>query len=193
MAKILPILLMLLGLPGAWGAGFCCAPRPPRSRAKSLRPPPIEAPVTDLYELEGQFLVPLSRMGASAPSWSSNWRWRLTMPPALTVADKEPLLRDRMLQILFDHANIGGFEGMFTANNNMALLRKSLLEAATQVMGDDVVFEVLITNILRNSGLTPVAAWPSLPPRNGGHDARHDRIEPRDMMRRWRACQCGLV
>lgn len=151
MAKILPVLLILLGLGGGVGAGLVLRPAPePPSEDGAAPPPPIDAPVTELYVLEGQFLVPIVEQGSVTSIIVIELALEIDDTANLLVADKEPLLRDRMLQILFDHANIGGFEGMFTSNNNMALLRKSLLEVATQVMGDRVVFEVLITNILRN-------------------------------------------
>lgn len=151
MAKILPILLMVLGLAGGLGAGFMMRPaaEPPAEDA-SPPAPPVDAPVTQLYELEGQFLVPLVEAGRVTSIVVIELALEIDDTANLAVAEKEPLLRDRMLQILFDHANTGGFEGMFTSNNNMALLRKALQDVATQVMGEGVVFEVLITNILRN-------------------------------------------
>lgn len=151
MAKILPIALMLLGLAGGVGAGFVLRPVPEAPPdGQDTVPAPVEAPVTQLYELEGQFLVPLIEEGRVKSIVVIELALEIDDTANLAVADKEPLLRDRMLQILFDHANTGGFEGMFTANNNMALLRKALQDACTQVMGDGVVYEVLITNILRN-------------------------------------------
>ncbi|CUX81610.1 MAG: flagellar basal body-associated protein [Roseibaca calidilacus] len=152
MAKILPILLMLLGLAGGAGAGFVLrpAPEPLPEGTQTEAAAPIEAPVTELYEFDGQFLVPLVAAGRVTSIVVIELALEVEASSSLAVADKEPLLRDRMLQILFDHANTGGFEGMFTAHNTLALLRKALLESAVQVMGDGVVFEVLITNILRN-------------------------------------------
>ena len=152
MAKILPILLMLLGLAGGVGAGFALrpVPEPPADGEDAPPPPTVEAPATALYDLEGQFLVPIIKDGTVSSVIVIELALQIDESASLAVAGNEPLLRDRMLQILFDHANIGGFAGMFTANNNMALLRNSLLDAATQVMGQGVVLEVLITNILRN-------------------------------------------
>ncbi len=60
----------------------------------------------------------------------------------------EPKLRDSFLQVLFDHANIGGFNGAFTSSSNLELLRKSLLEAAKKELGDDVN-QVLIMSVSR--------------------------------------------
>mgnify|MGYP000498233799 CR=1 FL=1 len=51
-------------------------------------------------------------------------------------------------QVLFDHANIGGFKGAFTDANTMAILRRALLETARKTLGNDVS-DVLITEIAR--------------------------------------------
>ncbi len=47
-----------------------------------------------------------------------------------TFSRSEPLLRDVFLQALFDHANTGGFDGMFTAERQWSVLRTSLQAAA---------------------------------------------------------------
>jgi len=60
----------------------------------------------------------------------------------------EPKLRDRFLQVLFDHANTGGFDGIFTQSDNLATLRKSLLEVARKDLGNSVS-QVLIMSVNR--------------------------------------------
>ncbi|MBO9434575.1 flagellar basal body-associated protein FliL [Ruegeria sp. R13_0] len=60
----------------------------------------------------------------------------------------EPKLRDGFLQVLFDHANTGGFDGAFTHSDNLSTLRKSLLEVAKKDLGDDVS-KVLIMSVSR--------------------------------------------
>lgn len=151
MAKILPLVLMLLGLAGGVGAGFLLRPDPPEVLATENAPPPqVELAPSAVYQLEGQFLVPLVEDGRVASLVIVELALQVDETAQGTIAAKEPLLRDRLLQILFDHANIGGFEGLFTSNNNMTLLRRALLEGAGQVLEGGVVQEVLITNILRN-------------------------------------------
>ena len=61
----------------------------------------------------------------------------------------EPKLRDTFLQILFDHANSGGFRGSFTESTALARLRVQLLDAAGKIMPGGVITEVLITDIGR--------------------------------------------
>jgi flagellar basal body-associated protein FliL len=151
MLKLLPVILMVLGLLGGAGAGFMLRPPPPEPEQNAQPAAPVQAEPLSLHEMRSQFMVPLlegDRVGAM-----------VVMTLALdvvesakdSVAAAEPRLRDRMLQVMFDHANAGGFEGMFTSNNTMALLRKSLLEAAQATLGSDVVRGVLITDILRST------------------------------------------
>lgn len=62
---------------------------------------------------------------------------------------REPKLRDSFLQILFDHANVGGFEGNFTDANVLGRLRTALREVAQKDLGKSVVKDVLIVEIAR--------------------------------------------
>jgi len=62
--------------------------------------------------------------------------------------DIEPKLRDAFLQVLFDHANMGGFDGEFTRSDNLGVLRRSLLEVAKKDLGDDVN-RILIMSVSR--------------------------------------------
>lgn len=64
------------------------------------------------------------------------------------VYDREPKLRDAFLQVLFRHANTGGFNGDFTSGEKMADLRRALNSAAAQVLGS-IAIQVLVTDILR--------------------------------------------
>ena len=64
------------------------------------------------------------------------------------VYSREPKLRDAFLQVLFDHANMGGFRGAFTSSNNMAVLRQALQETARKV-ADDLILDVQILDINR--------------------------------------------
>ena len=68
------------------------------------------------------------------------------MPPKSTWF--EPKLRDGILQLLFDHANTGGFQGSFTDADNLVILRKGLTEVARSVLGS-MVRNVLITDMIR--------------------------------------------
>lgn len=66
-----------------------------------------------------------------------------------TVLLREPKLRDSFLQVLFDHANMGGFNGNFTAAEALGHLRTALKEVAQRDLGDDIAKDVLIIEIAR--------------------------------------------
>ncbi|NOR61529.1 MAG: flagellar basal body-associated protein FliL [Rhodobacteraceae bacterium] len=68
----------------------------------------------------------------------------------LDVYDREPKIRDAFLQVLFRHANTGGFNGDFTSGEKMADLRRALNSAAAQVLGP-IAIQVLVTDILRQA------------------------------------------
>lgn len=61
----------------------------------------------------------------------------------------QPRLRDSFLNVMFLHANSGGFDGSFTNGQKMDDLKAALLASAQAVMGKDAVSEVLITEIAR--------------------------------------------
>jgi hypothetical protein len=61
---------------------------------------------------------------------------------------REPKLRDAFLQVLFDHANTGGFKGAFTDSGTMNNLRNALTEIAQKTIGDEIN-DVLVIDIVR--------------------------------------------
>jgi hypothetical protein len=65
------------------------------------------------------------------------------------VYQREPKVRDSILQVLFDHANVGGFDGAFTDAGMMEGLRRALREVAQRDLGRDAVKDVLILEIAR--------------------------------------------
>ena len=60
----------------------------------------------------------------------------------------EPKIRDGLLQVMFDHANAGGFSGDFTKASRMNVLRTALKEAAQKMLGN-TVSDVLIIDVVR--------------------------------------------
>ncbi len=64
------------------------------------------------------------------------------------IYEREPKLRDEFLQVLFRHANTGGFDGAFTSGEAMSDLKSALGAAAREVLGE-VSQQVLVTEILR--------------------------------------------
>ncbi|MDD7970159.1 flagellar basal body-associated protein FliL [Roseinatronobacter alkalisoli] len=152
MAKLIPILLIVFGLAGGVGAGLWLRPVPePSATAQQAVPlPESRRENTVLHDMSNQFMVPL--LEGDRIVWVIVISLTLEVDGAHmdAVIRNEPRLRDRFLQAMFDHANSGGFDGMFTSNNNMNLLRQALLETGQNLLGRDAVAGVLITDILRS-------------------------------------------
>jgi hypothetical protein len=116
--------------------------------AAAAEPAEDESVPPEYVRLNNQFVVPVveDRRVVSMVVLSLS----LEVEPGSTEAvyQREPKLRDVFLQVLFDHANVGGFSGSFTDGDNLVVLRTSLREAAALVLGTSVR-DVLITDIAR--------------------------------------------
>ncbi|MEL6582727.1 MAG: flagellar basal body-associated FliL family protein [Pseudomonadota bacterium] len=102
----------------------------------------------EYIRMSGQFVVPvLSETRVTALVVLS-----LTIEAesgiASKVDEKEPKLRDKFLQVLFDHAQSGGFSGPFTTGQPMRDLRAALTLAARTTLGSQV-HGVLVTDMVR--------------------------------------------
>lgn len=164
--KLLPVLLALLGLGGGIGAGLMLRPETKADDHAAAEGAPegdhadtAEAPAEAGHEgeaetgpeyvkLNNQFVVPVVDEGRVAAMIVLSLSLEMAPGNTETVYDREPKLRDVFLQVLFDHANVGGFSGSFTDGSNLVVLRTSLKEAAALVLGT-TVRDVLITDIAR--------------------------------------------
>lgn len=172
MRKLLPVLLAIVGIAAGGGAGYFLRPSPteihPDQNACAEEPCPSPDtksadgnghasahsdgnPVdqkTEFVKLNNQFIVPDIRNGAITSLVVLSISLEVSQGSTEKVFSLEPKLRDTLLQILFDHANAGGFRGDFTSSAKMEDLRRGLLEAARSVLGSDV-YSVLISDIVR--------------------------------------------
>jgi flagellar protein FliL len=152
MRKLLPVLLAILGLGGGAGAGLALRPMPDPALEEVMAEHPEEPEVPPEYvKLNNQFIVPVVEDGRVASMVILSLSLEVTAGSTEAVFAKEPKLRDIFLQVLFDHANSGGFRGSFTDGANMVILRRALLETAAMAMGD-IVKDVLIIDIVRQDG-----------------------------------------
>ena len=161
MKKLLPVLLALLGIGAGLGAGHLLRPDPaelaepspcgdatPESGAATA-PQAAPSPTTQEYtKLNNQFIVPVVSQERVTSLIVLSLSVEITKGQSQTVFSREPKLRDAFLQVLFNHANMGGFHGAFTDTANMAVLRRALKEAGRSVLGD-IVSDVLITDLAR--------------------------------------------
>ena len=172
MRKLLPILLALLGLGGGVGAGLLL--RPPSSDPVVINPcgdtsgqgqeanaatgeghstaadagGEEDPPTKEYVKLNNQFIVPVVGHGAVEALVILSISLEVKAGSTEKVYLLEPKLRDSFLQVLFDHANSGGFDGAFTSSNNMEILRVALLETARKSLGS-IISDVLIVDIVR--------------------------------------------
>jgi flagellar protein FliL len=148
---ILPIVLGLVGLTGGAGAGWMLRPAPPPVEAEPLAEAPAFVPPPsglETLQLPNHFVVPVLGEGSVRSMMIMNLALELTPDHGITLARHEARMRSIFLQALFDHSNLGGFEGVYTSGEALLTLRRTLREAARAELGD-VVHDVLITEILR--------------------------------------------
>lgn len=168
--KLLPVLLAVVGLGGGVGAGLFLRPLPEAGdhAAGGAEPAPAgehgdtatedaeasghadepEDGAPEYVKMNNQFVVPVVEGGRVAAMVVLSLSLEVDAGNTEAVYQREPKLRDVFLQVLFDHANTGGFSGSFTDGSNLITLRTSLKEAAALVLGT-VVKDVLITDIAR--------------------------------------------
>lgn len=162
LAKVLPIVLLLVGAGAGVGAGIFLRPEPePKMEEKAEEKseekqekaeeygPDNPAPEMDYVKLSNQFVVPVVKKEVVVALVVMSLSLEVPDGANEVVFRREPKLRDSFLQVLFDHANIGGFDGAFTDANNLAVLRSALREAGQKVMDGDIINDVLILEIAR--------------------------------------------
>lgn len=168
---LLPIILLILGTGAGAGAGFFLKPAPEEEALAEADPaihcepmdanviadtPPEEEEPEEVdpeaerayAKLNNQFVVPLLTDGAISSLMALTLTIEVLEGDQETIYSAEPKLRDSFLQVMFDHANTGGFAGNFTTGTNMANLRKGLARAARDVVGP-IIVDVLILDIVR--------------------------------------------
>ncbi|SLN32001.1 flagellar basal body-associated FliL family protein [Pseudooctadecabacter jejudonensis] len=109
---------------------------------------PVPLEQREYARMSNQFIVPVILNDKVAAMMVMSLSLEVEVGGQEAVFSHEPRLRDAFLQVMFDHANMGGFNGAFTSTANMRLLRNSLQEAADRVMLGHIS-DVLIVDIVR--------------------------------------------
>ncbi len=165
MGKILPILLALIGLGGGIGAGIMLRPDPhvveinPCGEGDATKVADAVdetgaasaeegAPTSDFVKMNNQFVIPVVAKGQVKSLVVLSLSLEIALGGSEEFYKKEPKLRDAFLQVLFDHANLGGFDGVFTESTKLSGLRVALEEVAGKILNADVR-DVLVTDIVR--------------------------------------------
>lgn len=161
-AILLPAILMIVGVGAGAGAGIMLAPpadaeasdaadncADPEKMNAAAVPTIIDASVDrDYAKLNNQFIIPVVDNGMVAALVVMSLNLEVTVGSREAIFAAEPKLRDRFLQVMFDHANSGGFSGNFTTGSKMRILRDDLLRVAQEVSGARVT-DVLVIDIVR--------------------------------------------
>ncbi len=103
----------------------------------------------DYVKLNNQFVIPIVADGRVASLIVLSLSIEVPFGRREAILQKEPKVRNSFLQVLFDHANMGGFEGEFTSPTKLSGLRMALREIAQRDIGREIVYNVLITDIAR--------------------------------------------
>ncbi len=155
MGKLIPLLLILIGAGAGVGAGFFLRPAPePADEETEVVAAPVlpDGDTLTIFEFTNQFMVPLISEERISSVIVIRLALEISEGQQPVVAANTARLRDAMLQVMFDHANLGGFTGVFTDHSTLTHLRRSLLEAAQKTVGPQIVFGVLITDLMRSGG-----------------------------------------
>lgn len=166
MKKLLPVLLVVLGLIGGAAAGWflrpaveAAVPEDPSDQAEidngsdtseySNGYDEDPSGEMDYVKLNNQFIVPVVNDGDVSALVVMSLSLEVKTGGRESVYTREPKIRDALLSVLFQHANAGGFDGTFTATRNLTVLRNMMTEATRQAMESDLVANVLIIDIVR--------------------------------------------
>ncbi|MEZ5760315.1 MAG: flagellar basal body-associated FliL family protein [Paracoccaceae bacterium] len=162
MKGIVPIVLVLAGVSGGAAGGFLLRPAP--EQVAELEEPvphdendpgpqesdPSAATPSEVeyVKLNNQFVVPVMEGAEIQSLVILSLSVEVAAGQAELVYAREPKLRDTFLRVLFDHANMGGFDGPFTQGGTLESLRRGLRAAAREVVGTPAN-DVLILDIIR--------------------------------------------
>jgi len=157
MSKLLPVVLLLNGIALGGGTGIVLRSEPDTDSDNSASETDDAIPnghetigtgATEIVKLNNQFVVPVVDKDMIGAMVVLSLSVETAQGQSEAIYEREPKLRDAFLQALFDHANMGGFDGAFTNARNMDMLRASLLDVAQHILGD-FIRTVLITEIAR--------------------------------------------
>ncbi len=163
MKKLVPLVMLLIGTGAGVGAGLYLRPAevaeaPIQEKAdtdatekKTASESSGDIPIAgkEYVKLSNQFVVPIVKKDRISSMIVMTLSVETSEGRGQDVYDVEPKIRDAFLEVLFDHATIGGFDGAFLDNDNLNVVRGELKKAALKNFGPDLISDVLIFEIAR--------------------------------------------
>ncbi|MBK4216382.1 hypothetical protein JJJ17_10640 [Paracoccus caeni] len=159
MRKILTLIVPLIALAAGLAAGDMLRPNTAADEAAAQDPgadPDARNHLGEVYAdawftFPNQFFVPMMRNGDLNAMMVLTLTLETNDRSLQAMGQQEHRLRDALLRQLIMHANAGGFDGNFTTEASLAILRRKLLETARDAT-DLPVNAILIEDIARQSG-----------------------------------------
>ncbi|MBI6629392.1 flagellar basal body-associated protein FliL [Pontibaca salina] len=151
LARLLPILLVPLAIGTGGGAALYLMPPQEHEETTTFswhEPADAQSGDHDYIKMNNQFVIPVVSRDRITALVILSLSLEITRGQRQRVYEREPKLRDSFLRVLFDHANMGGFNGPFTQEVRLAPLRVALRDAAQRELGKDI-HNVLIVDIAR--------------------------------------------
>ncbi|WP_270725510.1 flagellar basal body-associated protein FliL [Shimia sp. Alg240-R146] len=164
MKKLLPVIFAVIGIGVGLGAGIMLRPEPEISAATEVdadahaeaeaglsEVPPIAGEINeslDYMKLSDQFIVPVVKDGKMRSLVLVSLALETQPGVQEKIINNEPRLRGALLQVMFDYANVGGFDGAFTNSSRLMKLRRNFFEVAQSIFGDDIT-DVIVVEITR--------------------------------------------
>lgn len=153
--KLLLLLLPVLALVGGIALGDMLRPQAAADVA-AAEDGVVDAAVQETgpdpawFAFPSQFFVPLMRGGDMQGVMILTLSLEVPAGDLAAYEQQEHRLRDALLRQLMAHANSGGFQGNFTAEDNLRRLRENLLRAV-QGVTNLPIDGVLIQDIVRQA------------------------------------------
>ncbi|WP_040818937.1 flagellar basal body-associated FliL family protein [Litoreibacter arenae] len=157
MRLVIPLVLLIVGIAAGGAAGFLLRPPVDENEASDATTKDLPKPQEDESEadadlsyvkINNQFVVPVIEDDRVSALVVLSISLETNAAETSAIYDREPKLRDAFLQVLFDHAYMGGFDGVYTASPAMESLKRALLASARNIAGAHIS-SVLITDIVR--------------------------------------------
>lgn len=167
MKKLLPLVLGIIGLIGGVVGGQMLKPAPepvadgncdtavqecPKTDEEPIMALAVEHydpdKVWDYVKLPKQFVIPIIKKERVSALVVLSISLEIEPGQSDAVLARAPKLKDGFLQVMFAHANSGGFDGAFTTGQSMKDLRGSLNNVARRYLGE-TVHDVLIEEIVK--------------------------------------------